>query len=112
MGLISNQFQLLYLIIRKNDLEYKLQLFNEAKIRNLSTAQDLISIGTDLDPSSPEVKLLESRRERLNLIDKQLDVQIEQFKAQLGFVENSMKAVEQLRDKNIQLANFSIKSGG
>jgi len=107
MGLISNQFRLLYLTIRKNDLEYKLQLFSEAKIRHLSTSQDLVSVGTDLDPSSPEVRLLESRRERLNLIDKQLDVQIEQFKAQLGAVENEIQAVEKLRDKNVQSFNYA-----
>lgn len=103
MGLITSSIRLTYLNSYRLDLEYKIQLVSIEKMRLSSSINDLITVGTDLDPNSPEVKSLEKRKERLHLIEKQLDTQLQRYQTQLKMVEGEMQQCQQSLDKNIQM---------
>ncbi|MBE7706430.1 MAG: hypothetical protein E7Z91_04220 [Cyanobacteria bacterium SIG30] len=102
MGLITSSVRLLYLNSYRLDLEYKIQLISSEKMRLASTLNELINVGSDLDPESPEVKTLEKRKERLHLVEKRLDEQMQRYETQLKMVEAEFQSCKQMIDKNIQ----------
>lgn len=108
MGLITSTIRLIYLNNYRHDLEYKSQLISTAKLGLSNTINDLLNAGSDLDPDSPEVKALEKRKERLYLVEKRLDEQMQRYQTQLKMVEAEYQSVQQQIDKNIQ---FSYGSG-
>lgn len=84
------------------DLEYKLQLISDAKMNLSRTISDLLQVGTDLEPDSPVVKKLEQRKERLHLLEKKLDMQMEQYRQRLKAIEISARSCEQMMQKNLE----------
>ena len=77
---------------------------NAEKLRLSSTVSELMNVGSDMDPDSPEVKQLEKRRERLEIVEKKLDEQLQRYQVQLKMVEAEYGTCEQMIDKNIQYA--------
>ena len=65
MGLVSGIIRLQTLKEMQLDLEYKIQTLSQTKMQLASQGFELVTIGTDLDPESPEVKQLEQRRQKL-----------------------------------------------
>ena len=104
MGLITSTIRLIYLNNYRLDLEFKCGKISSAKLGLSNTINDLLNVGTDLDPDSPEVKALEKRKERLHLVEKQLDEQLQRYQTQLKMVEAEYQQVQQQIDKNIQFA--------
>ncbi|GBF23254.1 hypothetical protein tpqmel_0658 [Candidatus Gastranaerophilus sp. (ex Termes propinquus)] len=94
--------RLAYLNNYRLDLEYKMTLVSTAKLELSTSINDLLNVGTDLEPDSPEVKALEKRRERLYLVEKKLDEQMNRYQTQLKMVEAEMQQCQQSVDKNIQ----------
>ena len=101
MGLIAATVNTQYLIAYKNELEYKITLINQAKMGLSDSTSDLLTAGTDLDPENPAVKQLEQRRERLNLLEKKLDMQLEEYETKLKMVDKNLEASKQMADKSI-----------
>lgn len=96
MGLIAATVQKHYLLAYKNELEYKVTLIRQAKLGLSDSVNDLLNAGTDMDPENPMVKQLEQRRERLNLLEKKLDMQLEEYETKLKMVEGNMKACDEM----------------
>lgn len=106
MGLISAAIRKQYLIAYRHDLEYKIQLIVQAKMALSSTVTDLLHTGTDLDPENPIVKQLEQRKERLNLLEKKLDMEMNTYQARLKAVETELESCSAMIDNNIK-SSFS-----
>ena len=102
MGLITATIRKTQLNNYRLDLEYKMQLISASKLNLSQTVNDLLSVASDLDADSPEAKALEQRKERLYLVEKKLDEQMQRFETQLKMVEAEMQSCNQMIDKNIQ----------
>ena len=104
MGLIASTVRLLYLNNYRHDLESKMLIINQEKLRLTSSVNELMNVGSDMDPKSPEVKQLEKRKERLELIEKRLDEKMKRYEVELKMVEAEYQQCQQIIDKNIQYA--------
>lgn len=104
MGLIAAAVNKQYLIAYQNELEYKISLIQQSKLGLSKSVEDLLNAGTDLDPENPMVKQLEQRRARLNLLEKQLDMQLEEYETQLKMVHGNMKMCD-------EMMNSALKGG-
>ncbi len=104
MGLASSTFRLMYLNAFRLDLENKIQVITESKLSLTRTISEMVSIGNDMDPESEVVKQLNQRKERLNALDKKLDMQLEMYNSQLKMIDTEMESCRSLIDKNIQRA--------
>ena len=77
-----------------------------------SQANELVEIGTDLDPDSVALKDLNAKKERLNLIEKKLEMQQKQFQAQLEEVNQELQSCQQMLAGTIQSGIFGYSLGG
>lgn len=102
MGMATSQLRLMYLSAYRLDLEYKIQLITEAKMNLSKTCTDLINVGTDLDADDPMVKKLEARKERLNVMEKKLDMQMQQYKTKLNMINTEYDSCKGILDKSIE----------
>ena len=102
MGLISATIRMMYLNSQRLDLEYKCQLITQAKTNLSDSVKDLMQPGSDTDPDSPVVKQLEARKEKLYLLEKQLDQKMTEYNNRLKMIDAEMQSVQQQFDKNIQ----------
>lgn len=105
MGLTAATVNQQYLIAYKNDLEYKISLINQTKMNLADSSRDLITVGADMDPDNPAVRQLEQRRARLNLLEKKLDMEMEEYQTKLKMVEEGMKTNNEMIDKNISTSH-------
>lgn len=96
MGLIAATVTKQYLIAYKNELEYKMILIKQAKFGLSDSVNELLNAGTDMDPENPMVKQLEQRKERLNLLEKKLDMQLEEYETRLKMVDVGMKQCDEM----------------
>ena len=102
MGLITATIRKTQLNSYRLDLEYKMQLVSASKLNLSQTVNDLLSAASALDSDSPEAKALEKRKERLYLVEKKLDEQMQRYETQLKMVEAELQSCNQMIDKNIQ----------
>lgn len=102
MGLIAATVNKHYYIAYQNELEYKISLIRQAKMGLSESVTDLLNAGSDLDPENPAVKQLEQRRERLNLLEKKLDMQLEEYEVKLKMVEKNIEACDKMIEKSIK----------
>ena len=86
----------------KNELEYKMSLIAQAKMGLSDSVKDLMNVGTDMDPDNPALKQLEQRKERLNLLEKKLDEQYEEYKVKLQMIESNMTACDKMIESSIK----------
>jgi hypothetical protein len=108
--MISAQIRSLCLIFMQHDLENKIMLITETKMGLANSVNSLLTVGTDLDPDSPEMKKLELRKQKLQLIEKKLDAELQQYQTKLKMVETEMEAVKHMLDRDIQ-RSFSYGGG-
>jgi uncharacterized protein (DUF3084 family) len=94
----------MYLTGMRHDLEYKIQLINTARLNLMNEMNSMTANGADLDPESPEVKILEQRRQRLMLIDKKLEMEQQQYQTQLQMVQAEDQTVSRGLQQNIERA--------
>lgn len=104
MGMATAQMRLMYLNAYRLDLEYKIQLITESKMNLSRTVTDLLNVGTDLDSDDPVVKKLEARKERLNIMEKKLDMQMQQYQQKLQMIDTEMESCKKLVEKNIKMS--------
>lgn len=102
MGLVSGIIRTIYLQQQQLDLEFKLQTLTQSKMQLSSQSFELVTIGNDLDPESAEVKHLEMRREKLNLMEKKIDMEIARVQNMLKMVETEMQSSQKIVDNNIK----------
>jgi len=102
MGLITSSIRQQYLNNYRLDLESKIMKINQEKLRLASSVNELISFGGNMDPQSPEAKQIEQRKERLELVEKRLDDQIQRYQTESKMVEAEYQQCKEMVDKNIQ----------
>lgn len=102
MGLLVSTMRVQYLLQMKADLEYKIQLITQSKMGLMQSNSELMSIGNDFDPDSPIVKTLQQRQAKLQVLEKQLDMQMSQYQNRLKSVETEIESARGVIDKNIQ----------
>lgn len=98
MGILVSASRLMYITGFRHDLEYKIQLINTSRTNLMNQINSMMANGADMDPESPEVKLMEQRKQRLMLIDKKLDQELQQYQAQLQMIN----AEEQGLNRSLQ----------
>lgn len=91
-----------YLLAYQNELEYKISLIRQAKLSLSNSTTELLNVGTDMDPENPAVKQLEQRKERLNLLEKKLDMQLAEYEEKLKMVEKNLEACDKMIDSAIK----------
>lgn len=102
MGLVAGTVTKQYLIAYKNELEYKITLIRQAKLGLSESANELLNAGTDLDPEDPMVKQLEQRKERLNLLEKKLDMQLDEYEVKLDMIEKDIQRCDKMIEGSIK----------
>jgi len=102
MGLIAATIAKQSMIAYKHDLEYKMMLITQAKMGLSDSTKDLMNVGTDMDPDNPVVKQLEQRKERLNALEKKLDMELAEYKTRLEMAEANLKMAGEMEKSAIE----------
>lgn len=103
MGLINSSIRVTMLLSQKHDLEYKIMLITQAQMNLGQNLNDLMQVGTDYsDPDSPVVKQLKQREQRLQQLEKRLDLQQKRYQARLDMVTTELESARKMRDQAIK----------
>ena len=102
MGLIASSFRMMYLTSYKMSLESKIQWIASAKMELVASSDEILALGNDLDPENPAVKQLEARRDKLTLLEKKLDLQMQEYQNRLKMVDVELESAQQAVDKAIE----------
>lgn len=105
MGLINATIRVAMLASQKMDLEYKIMLVTQAQMNLSQSVSDLMQVGNDYsDPDSPVVKQLKQREQRLQQLEKKLEMQKAQYQTRLEMVTTELESARKMRDQNIKTA--------
>ncbi len=104
MGLLVAQMRLAQINSYRSDLEYQIQLISTSKLELSSQINDIVGLGSDMDPDSPEMKALEKKKERLYQAEKALDQRLQRLQQQLQMIEAEEQSVKQIMSSAIQRA--------
>lgn len=102
MGLITSTFRMMYLTAYKLTLESKVQWIATAKMELVASSDEILALGNDLDPENPAVKQLEARRDKLNVLEKRLDLQMQEYQSRLKMVDAELQSCQGAVDKAIE----------
>ena len=102
MGFVTGSIRLLYLHQLRNDLEHKMMLVAEAKADMVRNADELMSIGTDLDSDSPVVKNLKARRDKIKVIEAELDKKMKMYEIRLRAVDAEIRSAQSIVENGIR----------
>ena len=105
MGLLAATVTKQYLIAYKNDIEYKKSLILQSKMNLSQASGDLLHAGTDLDPENPVIKQLEERKARLNLLEKKLDMELNEYDEKLQMIDGNIKNCDKIIESSISSMN-------
>ena len=104
--------RLLTLTAYKNSLEMRIQSVTENMMGLQEQIDELVTIGADLGTDSDKLKHLKAKKERLNLIEKKLEMQQKQFQTQLEAVNQEIQSCQQSVTQNVQgLFSYSLSGG-
>ena len=101
MGLISSTYRMMYLTAYQLTLESKLQWISTAKLELTASADEILALGNDLDPENPAVKQMEARRQKLVMLEKRLDLQIQEYQNRLQMVSKELESCQSAVQKAI-----------
>lgn len=102
MGLFTGLVRLAYLKTQQINFEYKIQNLSMTKMRVSERSVNLVTIGSELDPESPEFRTLEARREKLHLMEKKLENELMRYQGMLKAVNTEIKSAEKIVDASIK----------
>lgn len=108
MGLIASSFRMMYLTAYQISLESKIQWIASAKMELVASADEIMALGNDLDPENPAVKQMEARRDKLTVLEKKLDLQMQEYQSRLQMVEKELESTRGAVDKAID-RSFSFQ---
>ena len=92
MGLITSSFRMMYLTAYQLTLETKIQWISTAKLELTTSASEIMSLGNDLEPDNPAIKQLEARRDKLAVLEKKLDLQMQEYQNRLEMVNKELES--------------------
>ena len=87
---------------QQRDLNYKIQQITTEKSNIAFTGNTYMQVGTDYDPESPMMKVMQDRQAKLKILEDQLDQQMESYQIQLKMVEAEYDACKQRLDAEIK----------
>ena len=102
MGLITSTYRMMYLTAYKLDLETKMQWISTAKMELMSSSDEILALGNDLDPENPAVKQMEARRDRLTVLEKKLDLQMKEYQTRLQMVDAELTSCQNAVSKSLE----------
>lgn len=102
MGLITSTYRMMYLTAYKLTLESKIQWIATAKMELVASSDEILSLGNDLDPDNPAVKQLEARRDKLTVLEKRLDLQMQDYQNRIKMVDAELQSCQGAVDSAIQ----------
>ena len=102
MGLITSSYRMMYLTAYRYTLESKIQWISTAKLELTSSADEILAMGNDLDPENPAVKQLEARRNKLSVLEKRLDLQMQEYQNRLHMVDAELESCQKAVDNAIK----------
>ena len=108
MGLITSSYRMMYLTAYRMTLEQKIQWIATAKMELVTSSDEILALGNDLDPDNPAVRQLEARRDKLSVLEKKLDIQMQEYQNRLKMVDAELKSCEGAIDSAIE-RSFSYK---
>ena len=94
MGLITSTFRTMYLTAYKFTLENKIQMISTAKMELMTSSDEILGLGNDLEPENPAVKQMQARAERLSALEKRLDIQMKEYQNRLQAVQTELQSCE------------------
>ena len=94
MGLIASSFRMMYLTAYQISLESKIQWIASAKMELVASSDEIMALGNDLDPENPAVKQMEARRDKLTVLEKKLDLQMQEYQSRLKMVEAELDSTK------------------
>lgn len=95
MGLLEATYTKQQLIAQKHDIERDMNQIRSAK-RGLTDAnKDLIQAGTDMDSDNPVVRQLEERKARLDLLEKKLDMQMNDYEVKIAMINRDIQKCDE-----------------
>jgi len=94
MGLITSSYRMMYLTAYKYSLESKIQWIATAKMELVASSDEILALGNDLDPDNPAVKQMEARRDKLSVLEKRLDIQMQEYQSRLQMVNAELKSAQ------------------
>lgn len=106
MGLIASSFRMMYLSAYKITLESKIQWITSAKMELVASSDEIMALGNDLDPENPAIKQLEARRDKLVVLEKKLDLQMQEYQNRLKMVDAELQSAQGAVDAAIK-SSFS-----
>lgn len=110
MGLIASSFRMMYLTAYRISLETKIQWIASAKMDLVASSDEIMALGNDLDPDNPAVKQLEARRDKLIVLEKKLDLQMQEYQTRLQMVNAELQSARGAVEASIQ-ESFSYSFG-
>ena len=110
MGFVMSSIRLIYLVQLRNDLQHKLMLHTEAKMDLSKEINDLTGVGTKLTPDNPMVQGMKVKRDKLKLVEQEMDKELEELKMKLQAVNQEIQEARQLTMENVK-ESFSYGQG-
>ena len=108
MGLITSTYRMMYLTAYQLTLETKIQWIATAKMELVASSDEILALGNDLEPDNPAVKQMEARRDRLAVLEKRLDMQMQEYQNRLNMVNKELDSCKGAVDSAID-RSFSYK---
>ena len=102
MGLITSTFRMMYLTAYQLTLESKIQWIATAKMELVASSDEILALGNAIDPENPAVQQLEARRDKLTVLEKRLDLQMQEYQNRLNMVNTELQSCQGAVDKAIQ----------
>ena len=102
MGLITSTFRMMYLTAYRYTLESKIQWIATAKMELCTSSEEILALGTDLDPDNPAVKQMQARADRLSVLEKRLDMQMQEYQNRLNMVDTELESCKGAVDNAIK----------
>ena len=68
----------------------------------VASSDEILALGNDLDPENPAVKQLEARRDKLTVLEKKLDLQMQEYQNRLKMVNAELQSCQGAVDHAIQ----------
>ena len=107
MGLIAASYRVMYLTAYKISLESKVNWIHTAKQDLVASSGEIMALGNDLDPDNPAVKQMEARRDKLIVLEKKLDLQLQEYQTRLQMIDAELRSAREAVKSAID-ASFSF----
>jgi len=112
MGLITGIIRVQLLKMREMDLTDKIQGLTQTQMQLADQGSSLVSISSDLEPDSPEYRMLEARKHKLHVMEKKIEAELTRNQTMLKMVEAEIDSAQQVVDKSIKRACVYGGGGG